>query len=359
MKIKNILVWKKDLGNKRPYTIAFKTVSDVAAIFVQIQLEEGLYGLGAGNPSQQVVLESLEDTENALTNNNLDFLLGRDIREFYTLLKEVQERMPKTPAARAAVDIALHDAFTKFLKVPLVTFLGQKIESLETSVTIGIKSVEDTLEEALEYHDLGFRILKVKTGHSVDVDIERMAKLKETFGKEMLIRVDANQGYSREDLEKFYHKTIDMEIELIEQPVKAEEVALMKSLPDDIKKIIAADESLKSPYNAFELANAPAACGIFNIKLMKSGGVYPALQIAEVAQFSNTELMWGCNDESAISISAALHAALSSPQTRYLDLDGSLDLEIDMVRGGFTIENGFMRVTDAPGLGVEFLEENM
>ena len=62
--------------------------------------------------------------------------------------------------------------------------------------------------------------------------------------------------------------------------------------------------------------------------------------------------MWGCMDESIISISAALHAALASPATRYLDLDGSLDLARDVVDGGFVLEDGYMRTTDAPGLGL-------
>lgn len=359
MKIKKINTWRKDLGNKRPYTIAFKTVSDVEAVFVHLELEDGLYGIGAGNPSQQVVNESIDDTAAAVSGGNLDFLLGRDIREFYTLQKEVQQHLKKTPAARAATDIALHDAFTKYLDVPLARFLGQKIETLPTSVTIGIKGVEETLEDVREYVSEGFHVMKVKTGHSVDTDIERMARLYEEFGDKIIVRVDANQGYDRAALEKFYKETRHMKIELIEQPVPADAVELLKSLPDDIKKVIAADESVKSPFDAFRLADAPAACGIFNIKLMKSGGVYPGLEIASVAEYSNTELMWGCNDESSVSITAALHAALSSPMTRYIDLDGSLDLETDVVTGGFTIDKGYMRVTEAPGLGVTLIEENV
>ena len=65
--------------------------------------------------------------------------------------------------------------------------------------------------------------------------------------------------------------------------------------------------------------------------------------------------MWGCMDESIVSISAALHVALASPATRYLDLDGSLDLARDVVDGGFVLEDGYMRTTDRPGLGVQRL----
>lgn len=352
MKIRNIRVWKKDLGNKRPYTIAFKTVSDVGSVFVRLELDNGLTGIGAGNPSFHVVGETLDDSMNALSEGNLEFLKGRDVRDFYALLKEVQERMPKTPAARAALDIALYDVFTKYLEKPLGVFLGQKIKSMETSVTIGIKNPVETVAEAEEYYDLGFRCLKVKTGLSPEEDVERMVKLRERFGNTMRIRVDANQGYDRAGMEKFYNETLDHDIELIEQPIKFDAVDEMKSLPDKIKRLIAADESLKTPKDAFRLVSAPRACGIFNIKLMKSGGIFPALQIARIAEASDTELMWGCNDESAVSISAALHAALSSHNTKYIDLDGSLDLVVDVVKGGFEIENGYMSLTDKAGLGV-------
>ncbi|MDX1654754.1 MAG: enolase C-terminal domain-like protein, partial [Candidatus Competibacteraceae bacterium] len=101
-----------------------------------------------------------------------------------------------------------------------------------------------------------------------------------------------------------------------------------------------------------KLIQPPAACGIFNIKLMKCGGIWPAGRIGTVAELAGVELMWGCMDESCISISAALHAALAQPATRYLDLDGSFDLARDVARGGFVVEEGVMRPVDAPGLGV-------
>ncbi|MEI9918694.1 MAG: hypothetical protein WDO14_07810 [Bacteroidota bacterium] len=88
---------------------------------------------------------------------------GRDIIEINQLIFETNEKFPKNPAVCAAIDIALHDAFTKFLNVPLVKYLGQKIKSMPTSNTIGIKIVADTLKEAEEYgRPRGFKILKVK-----------------------------------------------------------------------------------------------------------------------------------------------------------------------------------------------------
>jgi L-alanine-DL-glutamate epimerase-like enolase superfamily enzyme len=353
MKIKNIQIWSADLGNTKPYTIAFKTVDEVRNAFVEITLENGVTGIGSGNPSEYVVGENLNQTLETLQEKNLQFLVGRDIREFHQLTFEVWQKFPKTPAARAALDIALHDVFTKYLGVPLVKFLGQKIKSLPTSNTIGIKNVEETVKEAGEYIKAGFKVLKIKLGKDLTEDIERLVKVREKYGKEIVIRIDANQGYTVNQTIEFYKKTISLNIELIEQPLPAKSVQEMKALPDEIKKLVAADESLISPKDAIELIKPPRAAAIFNIKLMKCGGVSQGLKIADVALHEGIDLFWGCNDESIVSITAALHAAFACSNTKYIDLDGSLDLGRDEVSGGFILKDGYMSCSDKPGLGVE------
>lgn len=353
MRIKDIKVWNADLGNTKPYTIAFKTVDEVRNAFVEIILENGTSGIGSGNPSEYVTGENLNQTIAVLAEKNLEFLIGRDIREINQLQFEVLQKFPKNPAARAALDIALYDAFTKHLNIPLVKFLGQKIKTLATSNTIGIKNVEETLKEAIEYDQKGFKVLKVKLGKDPEEDIERMVKLREKFGKRMIIRIDANQGYTTQQTIDFYNRTKHLDIELIEQPLPAKAVDEMKKLPDEIKTKIAADESLLSPKDALELVKPPNAAGIFNIKLMKCGGVNQALKIADIALQGGVDLFWGCNDESIVSITAALHAAFACSNTKYIDLDGSLDLGRDEVKGGFILKDGMMYCSDLPGLGLE------
>lgn len=353
MKIKSIQVWKADLVNTKPYTIAFKTVDEVLNVFVEITLADGTTGLGAGNPSEYVTGENLDHTLSVLSGNNLDFLVGRDIREIHQLNFESGQKIQKYPAARAAVDIALHDAFTKFLGIPLVKYLGQKFKSLPTSNTIGIKSVEETLKEAEEYGQRGFSILKVKLGKDLDEDLERIIKLRERFGRKFIIRIDANQGYTAEQTISFFKKTKELDVELIEQPLPAKKVDELRKLPDEIRKVIAADESLISAKDALELVKPPRAAGIFNIKLMKCGGITEALKIADIGLQDGIDLFWGCNDESIVSITAALHTAFACSNTKYIDLDGSLDLGKDVVKGGFILKDGVMSCSDRPGLGVE------
>ncbi|MBC3538093.1 mandelate racemase/muconate lactonizing enzyme family protein [Rufibacter sediminis] len=355
MKIKEINVWKANLDLTRPYTIAFKTVSAVENVLVEIVTENGLTGLGAGNPSTEVVGEKLSETMAVLQPEQLDWLIGQDIRSFQLLCDELPQRLPRNPAARAALDIALHDVFAKYLDVPLVSFLGQRLDALPTSITIGIKSVAETLAEAEEYVGRGFTHLKVKVGETLEQDLERLVKLREAHGQNVTIRIDANQGWTSYDLANFCTQAQPLEIELIEQPLPAPMIDDLRELPDAVKDLVAADESLLTPAHAFQLAQSPRACGIYNIKLMKCGGVHAARQIGTIAQQAGIDLMWGCNDESIISITAALHAAFSCANTRYIDLDGSLDLARDVVSGGFILENGIMRPNGKPGLGVERL----
>lgn len=353
MKIKSIKTWSADLGNTKPYTIAFKTIDEVLNAFVEIELDNGITGIGAGNPSEYVTGESFEQCQDALQEKNLHFLVGRDIRELNQLTFEVTNKFPANPAASAAIDIALYDAFTKFLGVPIVKFLGQKIHSLPTSNTIGIKNVEETLKEAQEYGERGFTVLKVKLGKDVAEDIERIVKLREKFGNKFVIRIDANQGYDVAKTIEFYNKTKHLAVELIEQPLPAKAIDEMRTLPEEIRAILAADESLLTPKNAFELVKQPRATGIFNIKLMKCGGISQGLKIADIGLNAGVDLFWGCNDESIISITAALHLAFSCANTKYIDLDGSLDLARDVVKGGFILKDGVMYCSDKPGLGVE------
>ncbi|CAN5279170.1 dipeptide epimerase [soil metagenome] len=352
MRIKSIRAFIQDLALTKPYTIAYQTTSSVENVFLAIELDNGMVGLGAANPSLEVVGESPAQTLQNLTGEWVDGLVGKDIRLFQQHINDADQQFPNAPGTLAALDIALHDAFGQYLGVPIVQFYGQKIKALPTSVTIGIMNVADTLTEAAAYFQQGFRVLKVKTGLDVAEDIERILKLREIFQNKLTIRVDANQGYSLSDLNRFYTETISADVELIEQPLPVGQEQELLGLSADIRQLLAADESLKGPKAALQLAQQPQPFGIYNIKLMKCGGIKAALEIANIAKPAGISLFWGCNDESRVSITAGLHAAFASANTRYIDLDGSLDLAEDIVSGGFIIEDGFMRPTDGAGLGL-------
>lgn len=350
MKIHSIHTWQEKLPLTKPYTIAYKTITDTDLIFTEVILENGITGLGSSNPFPEVVGETADITVANLQSAFIQNFKGRDIRVFQQLTDETAANFPNQPGTLAAIDIALHDAFGKFLGIPILDFYGQKAGPLPTSITIGIKDTDEMIEEAKGYYASGFRVLKIKTGHNVEEDIERVQKLKEAFKNKFIIRVDANQGYNIATLQKFI-ATNKHDVELIEQPLKTGEEKLLQSLNIEDKKILVADESLLNTADAAALSHPPLSFGIYNIKLMKCGGIRAAKEIATIAQYAGINLFWGCNDESIISITAALHAAYSCSNTKYLDLDGSFDLSKDIVRGGFILKDGYMHTTSSPGLG--------
>jgi len=356
MKIQLVYTRKENLRLSKPYTIAFKTIDLVENGIIEIISDNGLTGLGAFNPSCEVMGETLEHALDATSAERLQWLIGKEISDadgFNALLNEVTQRFSDSPSARIGLEIALYDLFTQSQQMPLVQFLGQKIFSMPTSITIGIKGVQETLEEAKDYIDRKFKILKVKLGVSPEEDIERLIKLREVYGYDVRIIIDVNQGYNYGQLLAFYKGIQGLHVELIEQPLLQGKEDDMRRLPAEIKQLIAADESLINAKDATALAGPPAACGFYNIKLMKCGGIQEALNIANIAQANNIGLMWGCNDESIISITAALHIAFACANTRFIDLDGSLDLAEDVVTGGFILKDGIMSIAGKSGLGVK------
>lgn len=339
----------------RPYSIAYKSLDAVSNVIVSVQTDGDPVGLGAASPSPHVTGETIDTCAAALAPESVEWLVGRDTAHVAALCRELEWRLPDTPAARAALDMALHDALAQQMRVPLADLLGRVQDALPTSVTIGILPEDETLAEAREHVGRGFRILKLKLGSGIEEDIARVRRVREEVGPLVGVRVDANQAWTRGDLLRFLHETRDALVELIEQPLPAGAADGLRDLPEADRRRLCADETLLGPADAWRLAQAPAPFGIFNIKLVKCGGIRAALRIAEVADLAGIELMWGCMDESVISIAAALHAALACPATRYLDLDGHLDLARDVVAGGVTIEGGFLRTTGRPGLGLRAL----
>lgn len=354
MKIQKITIWKEDLDLTRPYTIAYETIHAVENLFVLLETDNGITGIGAGSPAEDVTGETIQAGERSLNTHLAAICQGKEIQSFHWILKQLTVALAETPAALAAADIALHDLAAKALGLPLADLLGRVHTALPTSITIGIKPVTETLEEAREYLGKGFSILKIKTGLDVDQDIERIVRLNEEFKSAIRMRVDANQGYSIQELNHFCLKTAGL-VEFIEQPLKTDNLGDMRALPENVRRLSCADESLLSPKTTLELLCPPLPFGIYNIKLMKCGGMAPGMEIAGMAGHAGIDLMWGCMDESIVSIAGALHAALACRATRYLDLDGSLDLARDIVKGGFILEKGWMRTTDQPGLGVTLI----
>lgn len=337
----------------RAYRIAGQSFSSVINIILKVVTADGRTGFGCAAPAETVTGESPDSALAAMNDRLIPLLRESDAGNLEALERRADDIAPTNPGARAALDIALHDLRAQRAGVPLAELLGRRRMQLPTSITLGIsEDLDATVSTAMDHVASGYRILKIKIGEDREADTRLLHALRRAVGQDILLRVDANQGYSEPEAEKFLSETAGIGIELLEQPTPAKDREALVRLSRRSPVPIMADESLLTlaDAEAFSAAGGPP---LMNIKLMKTGGVLPAGRIAACAARAGLGAMLGCNDESRISIAAALHFALAAPNVDRADLDGHLDLENDVASGGVEIREGYLRISeDLPGLGV-------
>lgn len=350
MKIASVETWSHTMRLSTPYTIAYETIETTVNVFVKIATTEGIVGFGCAAPDIEVTGETSESVIKVCVETIEPMLKGSDPIRYSYQLNKLTELRKTHPSAVAMIDMALFDIVGKRANLPIYKMLGGFREKMKTSITIGILPTKETIETAKNYIQQGFSILKIKGGLNVDEDIERIHKVRELVGNSVLLRFDANQGYSVYESLKFVEETRKSKIELLEQPTSKQEPDLLGKVTNNVHIPVMADESLMNLVDAFKLARKDLVDTV-NIKLMKVGGIEEALKINAVAKAANLEVMVGCMDESALGIAAGLHFALARPNIEYADLDGHLDLIDDPASGAVILKNGTLYPTNLPGLG--------
>jgi L-alanine-DL-glutamate epimerase-like enolase superfamily enzyme len=249
------------------------------------------------------------------------------------------------------LDIALFDILAKKAELPLYKLLGGYRHSIHTSITIGIKPLDETLEIAKKYWHDGFKILKLKGGLDLHEDVEKVIKLREVLGNSLALRFDANQGYTEEQALEFINLAKAAEIEIFEQPTHHANLEAMQSVSQGSPVPVMGDESIRSLKDAMHFVKQDAI-DMISIKLQKVGGILESTHINSVAKSNRLEVMVSCLDECSLGIAAGLHFCLSKPNLLYADLDGHLDMLNDPYQNLFDIRNGKMKPNGKPGLGL-------
>lgn len=250
---------------------------------------------------------------------------------------------PGSAAARAAVDIALHDAFGKALGAPLYRLLGLSPERAPaSSFTIAIGAPEAMAAAAAA---APLPMLKLKLGaDGAAADLARVDAVRAASARP--IRVDANAGWSRADAERLLPLLAERGVELCEQPLPAGDLEGLRALSRLPRRpALFADEGIRS--SADIVAHAGLVEGVV-VKLAKSGGIRGALRDITLARALGLEVLLSCMIESSVAVTAAAHLA---PLCQHVDLDGPLLIDDDPFEGVLHRE-GRLVLPDRPGLGL-------
>ena len=339
----------KTFVNKRASTFKIATGSSDVEENVIVKIVSGdMFGVGNANPTE-VTHETRRSIETFLASVQKK-LVGTDESDPDKLHTRLNAITNGDTAAKAAVDIALFDLLSKREKKPLYEYLGGDRNRMLTDMTIGIESKEVTVQKAVKHYKAGFRALKIKVGLDLQDDVRRVAAVRDAVGPKVELRVDANQGYTVEQAIKFCEDMKTLDVVVVEQPVKAEDLAGLKRVTCESDVPIMADECVRSVLDARKVAREGIA-DMINIKLMKSAGINDAVMINKFAEAANMCTMVGCMGEVQLSIAAGLHFALSSENVKYADLDSHFNI-VDDPTSGLKFEDGFLVVPGGPGIGV-------
>ncbi len=327
-----------DLVLKHTFTISSYSRNTTPVMLVTIEYE-GCCGYG-----EAAMPPYLGENQTSAAN----FLSKIDLEQFHApflledILNYIEGITPGNYAAKASVDIALHDLIGKLLQQPLYKLWGlNPLRTPYTSFTIGIDKPDVVIEKVKESSD--YKILKVKIGG--ENDKEMIQTIRSVSNKP--ICVDVNQGWKnkKEALENIYWLK-EEGIVFVEQPMSTSSLDDLAWLTENSPLPIIADESVQTIADVIPLKGVYSG---INIKLEKCGGLLAARKMITIARASDMKVMVGCMTSTSCPVSAAAHL---SPLVDWADLDGNLLISND-IYDGVKVIDGKLVLSSRPGIGIE------
>jgi L-alanine-DL-glutamate epimerase-like enolase superfamily enzyme len=326
-----------NLQLRHVFTIASNSRTSTPVVLTRIEYD-GIIGYGEASMPPYLG-ESHETVLKFLSSVNLSQFKDPFLIE--DIISYIDGLAPGNHAAKASVDIALHDLIGKIVGKPWFRLWGlDPVKTPCTSFTIGIDT-EEVLKQKVAEADI-YKVLKVKLGAGTDKEI--INTIRQVTDKP--ICVDANQGWTdRNYANDMVHWLKDKNVIFVEQPMPMNRIDDIAWLTQNSPLPVIADEAVQT---ANDLLSAKGVYSGINIKLMKCGGMNAAYKMAQLAKLMGMKIMIGCMTETSCAVSAA---AQLSPLAEWADLDGNLLINNDCYEG-MKISDGKVTLNERPGIGI-------
>ncbi|ELZ82292.1 O-succinylbenzoate-CoA synthase [Haloferax larsenii JCM 13917] len=327
------------LDLRRPLTTAHGDIERREGFLVAVDVD-GHTGIGEATPLPGWT-ESLAECREALA----------DVNDPKQAIET--DALADAPAARHAVSLALADARARRDDAPLAaSFASNSHTSLPVNSTVGDAPVEETVEAAENAVSAGFDCLKLKVGaRDTDADIARLRAVREAVGDDVSLRADANGAWDRWTADRVLAAISDLDLEYVEQPLPAEELAGHAVLRRRHDTPIALDESLASVPPARALASN--AADVLVCKPMALGGPDRVLDVASHARDAGVDIVVTTTIDAVVARLGSLHVAAALPGERAHGLATASLLDSDVAADPAPVSKGIMGVPESPGLGID------
>ncbi|OJI05462.1 muconate/chloromuconate family cycloisomerase [Polynucleobacter sp. MWH-Adler-W8] len=356
--IKSVETLIVDVPTIRPHRLSVATMNAQALVLVRILCNDGIEGWGEATTIGGLNYgeESPESIKINIDTYFAPLIIGMKADQVAKVMHKLRTTIQGNRFAKCAIETALLDAQGKRLGIPVSELLGGRVrDQLPVAWTLASGSTDKDIAEAEKMIALRrHNIFKLKIGlRSVQADVEHVLAIKKALGPDISVRVDINQAWSELNAVKGIAALQAGGIDLIEQPVKAIHKASMARLTNQFDVAIMADEALHGPSDALELANKYAA-DVFAVKINQSGGLFPALQVATIAELSGISLYGGTMLEGAVGTAASAHVFSTFNDLAFgTELFGPLLLTEEILVEPLVYKDFSLQVPTGPGLGIQ------
>lgn len=362
MKLRSIEPFAASLPMKKPVTMAAETVARADNVFVRVETDSGAVGWGEAASAPTMTGETTASMMAAIIHMR-PALIGRAADAFAVISAAMDDAMYGNNGAKAAIEMALHDAVARAAGRPLHALFGTRQRSrMPVLAVIGSTDQAADLREAQERWAAGYRAFKIKVGlGSPEADAARTAavcRLLKGQG-DCLVSADANQGFGVDDALRYVAGVGDCGLDFFEQPVRAENLDGMARVAGASKVSIGADEGIHSLAD-IERHHAHGAAAGVSLKAIKLGGLRMLFEACRLCDRLGMKVNISCKTgESSVASAAALHLAAMVPALAWGLTLTSSGLAEEVVREPLRIEAGHAVVPEGLGLGVEVDEHRL
>lgn len=330
-------------------------VSAINAVVVELVADSGHSGWGEASP-WPVFTGTTEANAAALNTHLRPLVVGANALRREQILAAAERTVVHCSEAKAALEMALLDVTGRTLGVSVGQLIGgRQRDSVPVSFTIANPVFEEDMEIIAQLYGAGVRIFKLKTGFRDHAfDLMRLEKIRDTYGDGVDLRIDYNQGLKATDAIRTLRDMEAFKLGFIEQPTPRDNLEALAAISAAIDTPVMADESVFNPREAL-IATQMRLADVFSLKVMKSGGIARAMQIAAIARAAGIGVYGGCMFETGLAHLAGAHlvSALGEIDLGCEFYMPSFYARDDILAEPFPVRNGAVHIPEEPGLGID------